>query len=191
MISSPSKVGANGTLHLSCSRSHLERSDQSPADQLIYLVDLYRQQFLPRFDDAPERSEDLEELIRFAEGFESLTQMLADLPVADQSRVDAELGGALVLSSIHQAKGLEWKRVFVLGMVEGHLPHAASFAEEDGVDEERRLFYVAVTRAADELYLTFAQRAGRGRLQTPSRFLAELVDDGDPPYVVVRPSFDS
>ena len=80
--------------------------------------------------------------------------------------------------------------VFVLSLVEGHLPHAASFAEAEGVDEERRLFYVAVTRAADELYLTYAQRAGHGRLQTPSRFLSELMDREEPPFTMVRPRFD-
>ena len=79
----------------------------------------------------------------------------------------------------------------MLSLIEGNLPHAASFAEADGVDEERRLFYVAVTRAADELLLTYAQRGGRERLQMPSRFLSELMpSDQTPPFSHVRPAFD-
>jgi len=167
-----------------------ERTVRGPAAQLMFLVDHYRQHILARFDDPGERSEDLEELIRFAEGFETMPQLLADLPVADQSRIGGDLQGALVLSSIHQSKGLEWSRVFILSLIEGNFPHAASFAEADGVEEERRLFYVASTRAADELYLTYAQRAGHGRLQTPSRFLSELMDREEPPFTMVRPRFD-
>ena len=168
----------------------LERATEGSGAQIAFLVDHYRHVFVRRFDDSNQRSEDLEELIRFAQGFETMNQLLADLPVADQTTRVGEADSALVLSSIHQSKGLEWRRVFVLSLVEGHLPHAASFAEADGVDEERRLFYVAVTRAADELYLTYAQRAGHGRVQTPSRFLSELMTDQQPPFTMVRPSFN-
>src|SRR5438067_1499172 len=82
------------------------------------------------------------------------------------------------LSSVHQAKGLEWKVVFVIMMCDGTFPGARSLDSEAAIEEERRLFYVAVTRAKDELYLTYPLlrlNAGYGEmLQRPSRFLSEV-----------------
>jgi DNA helicase-2/ATP-dependent DNA helicase PcrA len=62
---------------------------------------------------------------------------------------------ACILSTVHQAKGLEWKVVFVVWLADGRFPSYLSFDKEDEMEEERRLFYVAVTRAKDELYLTY------------------------------------
>ncbi|MGC3989578.1 MAG: ATP-dependent helicase [Chthoniobacteraceae bacterium] len=85
------------------------------------------------------------------------------------------------LSSVHQAKGLEWKVVFVIWMSEGMFPSSRSLDSSEGVEEERRLFYVAVTRARDELYLTYPilrLNAGYGEaFQRPSRFLGEVPKD--------------
>ena len=83
----------------------------------------------------------------------------------------------VVLSTIHQAKGLEWKAVFVIWCAEGRFPNPKA-VEEGGTEEERRLFYVAVTRAMDELYLcyplmVFDRQVGSVILR-PSRFVAEL-----------------
>ena len=84
----------------------------------------------------------------------------------------------LVLSTIHQAKGLEWETVFLIGLLEGQFPHYKVFDKAEELEEERRLFYVAVTRAKDELYLTypiinFSYTTGRYLNQT-SRFIKEL-----------------
>src|SRR3954447_23566781 len=86
---------------------------------------------------------------------------------------------ALVLSTIHQAKGLEWSRVFIPRLIEDGFPNARSLNEPGGEEEERRIFYVAVTRAMDELWLTYpltVSRPGRGMtlIATPSRFLTEV-----------------
>jgi DNA helicase-2/ATP-dependent DNA helicase PcrA len=87
----------------------------------------------------------------------------------------------VTLSSVHQAKGLEWKVVFVIGLNEGSFPSHRSIESPAAVEEERRLFYVAVTRACDELYLTHPNlrlSAGYGEmLQRPSRFLSELPEN--------------
>jgi DNA helicase-2/ATP-dependent DNA helicase PcrA len=84
----------------------------------------------------------------------------------------------VTLSSVHQAKGLEWKAVFVIWMTDGMFPSSRSLESDDAIEEERRLFYVAVTRAKDELYLTYPHmrlNAGYGEMmQRPSRFLAEV-----------------
>ena len=84
----------------------------------------------------------------------------------------------VTLSSVHQAKGLEWKAVFVIWMTDGMFPSSRSLESDEAIEEERRLFYVAVTRARDELYLTYPHlrlNAGYGEMmQRPSRFLAEI-----------------
>jgi DNA helicase II / ATP-dependent DNA helicase PcrA len=89
----------------------------------------------------------------------------------------------LVLSTIHQAKGLEWPVCFVLGLVDGRFPSSQSVRNPRELEEERRLFYVAATRAADELYLCYPTIEdgcdGPCRLLRPSRFLVEL--DRSPP----------
>ena len=82
------------------------------------------------------------------------------------------------LSSVHQAKGLEWRVVFVIWMSDGMFPSSRSLDSDAAIEEERRLFYVAVTRAKDELYLSYPLlrlNAGYGEmLQRPSRFLQEV-----------------
>ena len=86
-----------------------------------------------------------------------------------------------MLSSIHQAKGLEWSRVIVMGLSEGRFPNYRSAATEEGLEEERRLFYVAVTRAKNEVALVYPMlardRYGVDVILEPSRFLTELPDE--------------
>jgi DNA helicase-2/ATP-dependent DNA helicase PcrA len=88
-------------------------------------------------------------------------------------------GEVLILSTVHQAKGLEWSHVFVLRLIEESFPHRRSLDEPGGEEEERRIFYVAITRAMNELTLTYPlciPRGGRGPMvfTTPSRFLSEV-----------------
>ncbi|MGH8047127.1 MAG: 3'-5' exonuclease, partial [Chthoniobacterales bacterium] len=87
----------------------------------------------------------------------------------------------VTLSSVHQAKGLEWRSVFVIWLADGMFPSSRALDNEEDVEEERRLFYVAVTRCKDELYLTYPElrlNAGYGEaFQRPSRFIKELPED--------------
>ena len=81
------------------------------------------------------------------------------------------------MMTVHSAKGLEFNAVFLTGLEEGLFPHEQSLLEKDGVEEERRLAYVAITRARQRLYLTFAQTRmlhGQTRYNLPSRFLDEI-----------------
>ena len=87
---------------------------------------------------------------------------------------------ALQLMTVHSAKGLEFHTVFVTGLEEGLFPHENSLSEADGLEEERRLMYVAITRARRRLYLTHAQSRmlhGQIRYNIPSRFVDELPRD--------------
>jgi DNA helicase-2/ATP-dependent DNA helicase PcrA len=140
-----------------------------------------------RFEDAEARLEDLNQLSLFALGFDGVEAFLSELALSSNLEAESAMapGGEeeprLVLSTIHQAKGLEWRVVFVLWLVEGRFPSARSLREEEGAEEERRLFYVAVTRARDELYLCHP-RLGRDEhrqdvLLKPSRFVHDLGAD--------------
>ena len=98
--------------------------------------------------------------------------------VADMSQ-HRESGDEITLMTIHAAKGLEFDVVFLVGMEEGIFPHSMSFDEEDGIEEERRLCYVAITRAKEILYMTNTRSRvlyGKVSSNPPSRFLKEIDD---------------
>lgn len=163
--------------------------DEAHPDLLIQkILDAgYSKDMLSRFDNARDRIEDLRELVNFAHTYKSLSSFLADLALrenfrgesfAGQGETRVEEDDQLVLSTIHQAKGLEWKVVFVLGLADGQFPHHQSKNDERAFEEERRLFYVAVTRAQDELYMihpmTRYDREAGLVIARPSPFIEEL-----------------
>ena len=106
-----------------------------------------------------------------------LTAFLAHAALEAGETQAAEGRPALQLMTVHSAKGLEFHTVFVTGLEEGLFPHENSLSEADGLEEERRLMYVAITRARRRLYITLAQRRmlhGQTRYNIPSRFVGEL-----------------
>jgi DNA helicase-2/ATP-dependent DNA helicase PcrA len=148
-----------------------------------------------KYDRPENRIADIEQLAVLAARYDSLERLIAELLLAgDVYGMDTladgdDPGDILVLSTIHQAKGLEWSRVFVPRLIEDSFPNYRSIDESGGEDEERRIFYVAVTRAMDELYLTYPQMIARGVrgptvLTTPSRFLTEVDPDLYEPAVL-------
>jgi DNA helicase-2/ATP-dependent DNA helicase PcrA len=146
--------------------------------------------------DGQDRIENLQELVNAAESFvreadlqvageaevetgDALTAFLAHAALEAGETQAAEGRAALQLMTVHAAKGLEFHTVFVTGLEEGLFPHENSMSEYDGVEEERRLAYVAITRARRRLYLTHAQSRmlhGQLRYNIASRFLDELPD---------------
>ena len=131
------------------------------------------------------RLEELEQLAVFAQQFPTVEDFLTQLALL--SNVEAEAGRPtrtddeqLRLSTVHQAKGLEFNVVFVIMLCEGMFPSARSLENREGEEEERRLMYVAITRARDELYLSYplirSSQGGGDLMQMPSRFLKEIPD---------------
>jgi DNA helicase-2/ATP-dependent DNA helicase PcrA len=134
------------------------------------------------FNNYISRLDDLKSMVGFAGRFEDMQEMLAQVMLlsgetSDRS-VDAD-ADAIRLTTVHQAKGLEFGVVFVIGLGEGMFPLRRA-VESGDIDEERRLFYVAVTRAKDELYLCHPRVTGKGgpvMMTEPSRFIQELPGD--------------
>lgn len=139
-------------------------------------------------EDYESRKGDLEQLASYAAQFDDIDRFLGEITLMSSvSGQDIAVGGQqpdeyVTLSSIHQAKGLEWHACFVLWLSDGHFPSASSLESPEGEEEERRLFYVAVTRAKQELYLchvfTHIARDRRAVLLRESVFLSELALDG-------------
>ncbi len=139
-----------------------------------------------KYPDPDSRMDDLQQLAAFAYRYSSCQDFLSELALLTSLEEESALlregdeNGTVKLSSVHQAKGLEWAVVFIIWLADGRFPSVRSLLESggEGEEEERRLFYVAVTRARDELFLCYPRFApDRGRremIQRPSRFLAEL-----------------
>jgi DNA helicase-2/ATP-dependent DNA helicase PcrA len=147
----------------------------------------YRKYLQETYSDGATREDDLEQLAEFAGKFSSLGDFLSELSLLTNmdadGREETDSGEAaenkVVLSTIHQAKGLEWSVVLLVGCAEGMIPLDRALREEGGEAEERRLFYVAATRAKDYLYLCYPQTASSGWTGfsnlSPSRFIRELI----------------
>jgi DNA helicase-2/ATP-dependent DNA helicase PcrA len=132
-------------------------------------------------ENSGSRLEDLEQLALFADGYPDINAFLSEVTLLNDLSGEEAVAGPpddmVTLSTVHQAKGIEWRAVFVIWLSEGRFP---SFRADDE-EEERRLFYVAVTRARDRLCLVRPEIArDRYRVDTildPSRFLSELPDE--------------
>ncbi len=138
--------------------------------------------------DAADRVEDLRQLANFASQFPDYQRFLEELVLTESVSVEDVEGGSapderLLLSTVHQAKGLEWDAVFFLHLADGQMPLRRAMDHPEDLEEERRLFYVGVTRARRHLHLCYPQW-GRDRsnlrvMQRPSRFVTELPGEGE------------
>jgi DNA helicase-2/ATP-dependent DNA helicase PcrA len=169
--------------------SQLEDADvrKSAAKMLRLVMDAGYDDYLKEtYDNYERRLDEIQQLAEFAFQFGSVEEFLTQLALL--TNVEAEEDPhddteRIKLSTIHQAKGLEFGVVFVIMLCDGLFPSARSSESNDGEEEERRLFYVAVTRAKDELYLCYPLiRGGFGNsgadiFQSPSRFLSEIPKD--------------
>jgi DNA helicase-2/ATP-dependent DNA helicase PcrA len=147
------------------------------------LFAVYEDYMKEKFPNYDARREDLATLQEFAGQFETTEDFLSQLALLggiETAEAASEMceSGKVTLSTLHQAKGLEWRVVFLIWLADGMFPGARSIENPSALEEERRLFYVGVTRCMDELYLTYPEmRLGAGYDQTfhsPSRFLREI-----------------
>ena len=140
-------------------------------------------------DDWPRRQQGLEELSTIAAGYDDLGTFIGDLALEspEDDEADADLRRRVVLSTVHSAKGLEWAAVLILDLVEDRFPSRHALARADDYEEERRLMYVACTRARDSLDLfvpmsLYSRSAGGQEPAVPSPFVRELPLDGMDEY---------
>ena len=154
---------------------------------------VYEDYMKAEFANFENRREDLRTLTGYARQFPSMEDFLAQVALLTNvdgagARRDADTD-RVVLSSVHQAKGLEWRAVFVIWLTEGMFPGSRSLENAHALEEERRLFYVAVTRGRDHLHLTYPQirlNSGYGDpFQRRSRFIAEI-----PGHLLDKPGAD-
>ena len=125
---------------------------------LQIFLEHYQPLLKEKYDDFNKRLNDLDSLLKIAARYTSLECFLTDMALEPPERSIIEAGlrdkddSCVRLSTIHSAKGLEWHTVFILYVAEGHLPSYLSLEDSDAIEEERRLFYVASTRAKENLY---------------------------------------
>jgi len=174
---------------------------ERPAEQAQYLLQYYLP-LLKRHhpDDYPKRLKDLEHFYGITERYRSLERLLSDMAleppndsVAGVLAVDPD-EGPLVLSTIHSAKGLEWHSVFILWALEGRFPSFYNISSEQDLEEERRLLYVAATRAKENLFITYPikifDRGLRMVLSRPSQFIEGIDEDLLEPMALVDEETD-
>jgi DNA helicase-2/ATP-dependent DNA helicase PcrA len=165
---------------------------QSPARQIeLILARGYESHLASTYENAEARLEDLRQLAHYSARYSSTEEFLAELALLSTERYgapqavtgeDVVMGGdedeLLTLTSVHQAKGLEWRAVFIIWAADGKFPSPRSLRDEEGEEEERRLWYVALTRAGDQLYITYPLMTTDYNRQTviqkPSRFVTEV-----------------
>jgi DNA helicase II / ATP-dependent DNA helicase PcrA len=184
----PSEVAAwpgagksvEGLKSLSVLLGELSAKDGSPAAAVERVMEYYRPILQEKFDDFPRREKDLEQLIPMARRYRKLRLFLDDL-LLEPPNSAADLGtikkeDCLTLSTVHSAKGLEWPVVFIIWVMEGYFPPARANGQEEAIEEERRLMYVAATRAKDRLILCYpGQETGRAWFSSGARGLSSFI----------------
>jgi DNA helicase-2/ATP-dependent DNA helicase PcrA len=138
---------------------------KSPGEQLSTVLRFYRPLLKTKYDDAQRRGRDLEHLHAIAKRYQSSAKLLDDValdPSETTNGTRATRGGFVTLSTVHSAKGLEWDSLFVIWMTDGWFPSNRFNDEVDDLEEERRLLYVATTRARRDLHFIYPVNVYRG-----------------------------
>lgn len=161
----------------------LNKKEGYISEMIIYILDnWYEEHLRNNFPNADDRIEDTRQLALLSAGYNNLEEMINSFSLSEDFargglRENQGYGDLLTLSTVHQAKGLEWKAVFIISLNNGHFPHSKSFDQEGSLEEERRLFYVAVTRCKEDLCLIYPLFFSRGRMEVPAQpsiFLEEM-----------------
>jgi DNA helicase II / ATP-dependent DNA helicase PcrA len=173
----------------------LKQLSGSVTEQLQSVVDYYAVFCKKRFDDHPKRMKDLETFVDISGTYRSLETMIEEIALdpIEATAVETEAAqkdeAPLILSTIHSAKGLEWRTVFLIQCLDGILPSGYAIDDEEQMGEEVRLLYVAVTRAKEQLFLTypalFQSRFG-DYFSNPSRFIEDIEKELLEPWLLIE-----
>ncbi len=158
-----------------------------PVEKADEVLKYYEPLFRNKYDDFNKRKKDLEIFLNIANNYKTLEILLTDMALEppQDSVIDIEAEDQekeyLTLSTIHSAKGLEWHTVFIIHAIEGFFPSSQSAQSLDALEEERRLMYVASTRAKQNLFITYPMnifdRYSGTTLSKPSRFISHMDED--------------
>lgn len=164
-----------------------KNKSKSPTEKAEYLYTYYDPLFKSTYDDFNKRKKDIETFINISQNYKSIDSFLADMALEppQDSVSDLEPGNNedefLTLTTIHSAKGLEWHSVFLIHAMEGFFPSSQASESTEALEEERRLMYVAVTRAKEHLYVCYPMhifdRYSGFTLSKPSRFIQGIGED--------------
>jgi DNA helicase-2/ATP-dependent DNA helicase PcrA len=148
------------------------------------IADYYGPIMKTKYDDWQKRQKDIDMFLSISERYKSINDLLSDVAIVPpiESVVDMEAESKeeeyLTLSTVHSAKGLEWRAIFLIWALDGRFPSSRSAESMDSLEEERRLFYVACTRAKDQLYISYPiniyDRTEGVVLYKPSRFIRDI-----------------
>jgi DNA helicase II / ATP-dependent DNA helicase PcrA len=180
-----SKLPANIS-NLFATLKFISSDKMTPPEKVEHLIQYYKPILRKKYDDYQKREKDIETFQLITERYRSLNSLLSDLsldPPTD-SMTDVEEGTRddemLTLSTIHSAKGLEWNTVIITNCLDGRFPSVHAARDPEALEEERRLMYVAATRAKEHLIITYPtnlyDRESGIVLSKPSRFIDGLVD---------------
>jgi DNA helicase-2/ATP-dependent DNA helicase PcrA len=165
-------------------------------EKVDMLVDYYRPVMKRKYDDYTKRLKDVEVFAEIAGRYRSLNSFLSDMALEPPNESVIDLGEAssedekLILSTIHSAKGLEWNSVFLIWALDGYFPSARAAGSFESIEEERRLMYVATTRAKDRLTISYPtniyERESGMVLSKPSRFIEAIPEEIAERWVVAE-----
>ena len=143
----------------------------------IIVEKFYREYLYAHYLDAEQRIADIESLKEISGTWQNIEEFISQTSLQEHYRGEIKnTEGNIVLSTIHQAKGLEWRIVFVIGVCAFHFPHNLSQTDPGGIEEERRIFYVGITRAKEDLYITYYLSDPRNYSYRKSLFIEEIPD---------------
>jgi len=165
----------------------LHTKEASPTEKAEMVIDYYYPLFKANYDDFNKRKKDIDIFLNITQNYKSLDSLLSDMaldpPQDSVVDIDAEKkeDEFVTLSTIHSAKGLEWHSVFIIHAMEGFFPSSQSFESQEAIEEERRLMYVASTRARQNLYISYPMnifdRHNGMTYSKPSRFIAGISEE--------------
>ncbi len=180
------KIGFNNFLKIFSVLLEAYIPENNPGDLIDAIANSRYSEFLStEFLDSEDRKKDLEQMAVFAAKHQNLTSFLTEASLQESfakpttlNQKPSDQQKRLVLSTIHQAKGLEWEAVFIINIANDAFPNSRAATEQNGLEEERRLFYVAITRAKRHLTLTYPMTTESwNNTSGPSLFLSEISSD--------------